>query len=355
MKKFAKIRIVGAGLIGTSLGLALKQRGYCVEISDSNASAALLATSLIASEVADLAADLIVVAVPSESIFEVLVTEYKMNSESMFIDLGGIKSELIQEVEKLPELAKRFCSTHPMAGREFAGAESAQADLFEGRAWILVPTTQTMQPVMAAVSSLIQELGATNYTLSAKDHDAAMAGISHLPQIVSSVLGACLNLVTDQALLLAGAGLRDVTRLASSSPELWIPLLLENRQQVMPILNQYLDNLSTIAEALNRQDAKAIKEVFALGNAGRARIPGKHGAKVRDYTFLPVVIEDRAGQLAALFEECAAANVNVEDLSIEHSPGQETGLITLALSLKDALTLQHHLLTRGWAAHAPRS
>jgi prephenate dehydrogenase len=124
---------------------------------------------------------------------------------------------------------------------------------------------------------------------------------------------------------------------------------------LLPLLNRYRENLSTIAEALNRQDDKAIKAIFALGNAGRTRIPGKHGAKVRDYTFLPVVIEDRPGQLAALFEECATANVNVEDLSIEHSPGQETGLITLALSLNDALTLQRHLLKSGWAAHAPRS
>lgn len=341
--------------MGTSLGLALKQRGYCVEISDSDANAAILATSLISSDVTDGKADLIVVAVPPEKIFEVLLTEYKHNSKSTFIDIGGIKSELLQQVEKFPALAQRFCSTHPMAGREFAGPESAQADLFEGRAWILVPTSQTMQSVTAAVSSLIQELGATNYTLSAKDHDAAIAGISHLPQIVSSVLGACLNQVTDQALLLAGAGLRDVTRLASSSAELWSSLLLENRQQLLPILKHYQEALATIAEALNRQDAKAIKEIFTLGNAGRARIPGKHGAKVRDYTFLPVVIEDRPGQLAALFEECANAHVNVEDLSIEHSPGQETGLITLALSLKDALTLQRHLLKRGWAAHAPRS
>ena len=355
MKRFGKIRIVGAGLIGTSLGLALKQRGYCVEISDSNAEAGILATALIASNVVDGAADLVVVAVPSEKIFEVLTTEYRTNSESTFIDIGGIKSELLHEVEKFPALAQRFCSTHPMAGREFAGPESAQADLFEGRAWILVPTSQTMDSVIVAVSALIQELGATNYNLSAMDHDAAIAGISHLPQIVSSVLGACLNQLTDQALLLAGAGLRDVSRLASSSGELWSPLLLENRAQLLPILNQYLENLSTIVEALNRQDAKAIKEIFTLGNTGRARIPGKHGAKVRDYTFLPVVIEDRPGQLAALFEECATANVNVEDLSIEHSPGQETGLITLALSLKDALRLQSHLLERGWAAHTPRT
>ena len=83
-------------------------------------------------------------------------------------------------------------------------------------------------------------------------------------------------------------------------------------------------------------------------------IPGKHGGVARNYTFLPVVIEDKPGQLAALFDECAAAQVNVEDLSIEHSPEQYTGLITLALSQSDAVKLYEHLLEQGWRAHAPR-
>jgi prephenate dehydrogenase len=90
------------------------------------------------------------------------------------------------------------------------------------------------------------------------------------------------------------------------------------------------------------------------GNRGRAMIPGKHGSSSRDYTYLPVVIEDKPGQLAALFEECAKANVNVEDLTIEHSPEQFTGLITLALSSDDAEKLFLHLENAGWKVHSPR-
>jgi prephenate dehydrogenase len=83
-------------------------------------------------------------------------------------------------------------------------------------------------------------------------------------------------------------------------------------------------------------------------------IPGKHGGVARNYTYLPVVIEDKPGQLAALFDECARAKVNVEDLAIEHSPEQYTGLITLALSQSDAEKLHRHLLEQGWSAHSPR-
>ena len=97
-----------------------------------------------------------------------------------------------------------------------------------------------------------------------------------------------------------------------------------------------------------------VAEVIAAGQRGRDLIPGKHGGQQRSYTYLPIVIEDKPGQLAALFDECAAAQVNVEDLSIEHSPEQYTGLITLALSQSDAAKLYEHLLEQGWRAHAPR-
>jgi prephenate dehydrogenase len=101
-------------------------------------------------------------------------------------------------------------------------------------------------------------------------------------------------------------------------------------------------------------DPAKVGSVIAAGNEGRSKIPGKHGGKAREYTQLPVVIEDKPGQLAALFDECAKAAVNVEDLTIEHSPGQFTGLITLALSASDAAVLQKHLEESGWNVHAPR-
>jgi len=101
-------------------------------------------------------------------------------------------------------------------------------------------------------------------------------------------------------------------------------------------------------------DESSVAQVIEDGQRGRARIPGKHGGKAREYTYLPIVIEDKPGQLAALFDECATAGVNVEDLSIEHSPGQFTGLITLALSQTDAEKLGEHLKTHGWSVHSPR-
>jgi prephenate dehydrogenase len=95
-------------------------------------------------------------------------------------------------------------------------------------------------------------------------------------------------------------------------------------------------------------------EFLAEGREGRNRIPGKHGLAKRDYTYLPIVIDDKPGGLARIFNECAEIDVNIEDLSMEHSPGQAVGLITLALTSDDANKLQRHLISKGWLAHAPR-
>jgi prephenate dehydrogenase len=111
--------------------------------------------------------------------------------------------------------------------------------------------------------------------------------------------------------------------------------------------------IGELRAALQSADREEISKLLHAGKVGREKIPGKHGAKNRNYTMLPVVIEDKPGQLARLFEECSQANVNVEDLTIEHSPAQETGLITLALSSSDAQILEAHLLNAGWRVHSP--
>ena len=102
------------------------------------------------------------------------------------------------------------------------------------------------------------------------------------------------------------------------------------------------------------RDEKRIENFLTQGKIGRSKIPGKHGAKARNYAYLPIVIGDKPGQLAKIFDECAACNVNVEDLSIEHSPNQETGLVTLSLQPEDAITLREHMIKNGWLAQAIR-
>jgi prephenate dehydrogenase len=199
---------------------------------------------------------------------------------------------------------------------------------------------------------LIEALGAVPVAMSAQEHDRAVALVSHLPQALASLLAAQLASGRGSDLELAGAGLRDTTRIAASNPALWDEILTSNSREILPLLINLQSDLQSLIASLKAGDSVA--SYIEKGNLGRALIPGKHGGAAREYTQLPVVIEDKPGQLAALFDECAKAKVNIEDLTIEHSPGQFTGLITLALSQSDAQVLSEHLVRSGWNVHAPR-
>jgi prephenate dehydrogenase len=243
-----------------------------------------------------------------------------------------------------------------MAGREVGGAESARADLFQSRTWVYVPANLQGGPVdpslLAAGLWIIETLGATPVAMSAAEHDRAVALVSHLPQAVASLLAGQLISGEKNDLDLAGSGLRDTTRIAASKADLWDEILSSNAEQLLPLLISLQSDLGALVEAL--QNGRSVAAFIERGNTGRAKIPGKHGGAAREYTYLPVVIEDKPGRLAALFNECASAKVNIEDLTIEHSPGQFTGLITLALSQSDAQILSDHLIGSGWNVHAPR-
>lgn len=347
------VRIIGAGLIGTSIGLALGARGFAVEMVDADRKRELLAQDLVGSARETSSADLVVLAMPTSVLSSVIEREFLLNPQAAFIDVGSIKTKPQLDINTISALQKRFCGTHPMAGREFGGPESARADLFEGRAWIYAPSKECDSEVVKSTVEIIDLLGAIPIRMSAPDHDAAVALISHLPQISASLLAAQLLRAPEEWLTLAGQGLRDSTRIAASDAQLWSEIIGLNREEILPLLRNLAQDLNDLIINLDTNDF--VDKTLKRGNAGRASIPGKHGGRNRDYFYLPIVIEDKPGQLALLFQECADAGVNIEDLSIEHSPGQFTGLITLALSQVDSGRLTEHLRQRGWKVHGLQS
>jgi len=353
--EFASIKIIGSGLIGTSIGLALANKGVSVEMADIDPKAAKLANDLVACA-AVATPEIILYAGPSSGLKSCLESEFKVNRHLKFIDIGSVKTKSLLDVLESDVPTRQFLATHPMAGREVGGAQSARGDLFQSRSWIYMPIDLEGVPVdpdlIAAGLWLIQTLGATPVAMSAKRHDRAVALVSHLPQVMASLLAAQLLNAESELLDLAGAGLRDTTRIAASSPALWDEILSSNSSELLPLLINLQSDLGAFIARLGA--SASVSDLMERGNQGRSKIPGKHGGAAREYALLPVVIEDKPGQLAALFDECASAKVNVEDLTIEHSPGQFTGLITLALSAKDAQVLQAHLTNSGWSVHAPR-
>ena len=345
----SSVRIVGSGLIGTSIGLCMKAAGAAVEMVDSDADNAKLAQDLIKSS-AIAQPELIVVAVPISANQESVVKLLNENPNSIVCDLASVKSDLLLKVKQLSDQAANFISLHPMAGREVSGAENARADLFKGRAWIAISDVSTSEKAKKVGSDLVAMCGSTLYWMSSLEHDQTVAKISHLPQILSSLLAGSLLDISSDNLNLSGQGLRDLTRLANSDSKIWSEILLTNKGVISPLLDQLISDLQSLKNSLAKKDQQIV-EFMEKGNRGKNKIPGKHGEKARDYSFLPIVIDDKPGELARIFNECANISVNIEDLSIEHSPGQETGLITLALSDNDCEKLSAHLGNLGFKVH----
>jgi prephenate dehydrogenase len=170
--------------------------------------------------------------------------------------------------------------------------------------------------------------------------------------MVASLLASQLVAGQGSELELSGAGLRDTTRIADSDSGLWAQILAGNSASLKPLLISLQNDLSHAIE--NLDDPAAMAQLISNGHKGRAMIPGKHGGQARNYIYLDIVIDDKPGQLAAIIEACAAAKVNIEDLAIEHTPGQQTGLITLAFSPEDSAIVAAHLKKEGWKVHPSR-
>lgn len=347
-------RIVGSGLIGTSIGLCLKSAGVEVEMVDIDLKSAQLAQDLVKSTPIE-QPDLILVAVPISSNQRVVIEQLKANPDSIVCDLASVKSDLLVKVEQLSDNPENFISLHPMAGREHSGAQNARGDLFMGRAWVVITGSKSSDKARSIADALIKICEGSSYQMNGTEHDLAVAQVSHLPQILSSALAASLLEVSDDKLNISGQGIRDLTRLANSDSKLWSEILLANQPALSTVLSKIISQLQEIQTFLVKNNKEAVIDFLNKGREGKEKIPGKHGAKSRNYSYLPIVIDDKPGQLAIIFNECAKICVNIEDLSIEHSPGQETGLITLSLSEVDNVKLSEHLEKLGFKVHPSKN
>ncbi|MFM7542018.1 MAG: prephenate dehydrogenase/arogenate dehydrogenase family protein [Actinomycetota bacterium] len=346
----SKLLIVGAGLIGTSIALRARELTWEVELQDRNERALQLAYDLIGFKGKVENPDLVVIATTPNSIASLVFELAKKYPEATLLDVASTKAKTQAEIDRFPDIAKRFIGTHPIAGRERGGPQSARSDLFVGRAWVVTPSIAVEPRRFDLVGEFIEAMGAARYEMSTKLHDALFAKISHLPQILSVILASSISEMGPEVSL-AGQGLRDMLRISSSDGALWSEILLENQEEILESIDDFQGLLDGLRDALEDSDKAKIIEIFEDVRHIAAKVGGKHGAKPREYTFIDVVIDDRPGQLAAIFAECGDIGVNVEDLALEHSPRQETGLIRLALSKSDAGKLFDHLANRGWKVH----
>ncbi|GAA4182191.1 prephenate dehydrogenase [Gryllotalpicola koreensis] len=346
-------RIVGSGLLGASVGLGLRQYGLDVVVTDASRTAARLAVEYGAGREprADDAPSLIVVAVPPDATAEVVAAELAAFPEAIVTDVASVKAAPLAELTAAGADLARYVGSHPLAGRERGGPISARADLFLGRPWVVCPRPGLARESVSAVEALALDLGATPVEMDASAHDESVALVSHTPQLVSTLMARRLAGSTDAALGLAGGGVRDVTRIASSDPALWVQILSANAATVASILRAYRNDLDEVIGALENIDEpgsrRALAETLAGGNAGVARLPGKHGQD-RRFASVVVLIDDRPGQLGRLFAELGELGINIEDFRMEHSPGAQIGIAEIAVVPEALARTVEDLTERGW-------
>ena len=317
-----KVAILGTGLIGASIGLAARRwlraevAGHDPDPQALEAAAGRGAVQPAPSlEGAAAAADLAFVCAPVAAIPEAAAAALASGAR-VVTDTGSVKREV---VERVGGGAGRFVGGHPMTGSERSGPAGAAAGLIDGAAWALTPTGETDPEALAAVEDAVRRMGAAPVRLTAERHDRLVGLVSHLPQVASTALMATAAASTDEAaMLLAAGGFRDLTRLAAGSPELWVEILLANRDGVREAIDAYGGRLRGLGAMVEAGDAEGLARAFREAKEARLGLAARPQARL-GVAILAVPIPDRPGALAEITAALADRGVNIEDLEIVHS------------------------------------
>ncbi|WHS49818.1 prephenate dehydrogenase [Rothia sp. SD9660Na] len=365
------VLVIGAGLLGASIGLGLSHRGYTVYISDISPTTEAVAedigagTSLRAlanewqgktgqgaSTQLELTPQLVVVAAPPDVTADLVARALADYPASFVIDIASVKSEILSAVREARADVSRYLGTHPMAGREKSGPVAARGELFSARPWVLCDHEMVRPELVKVAQQLATELGSTITHMDVEEHDRTVALISHVPQVMSSLLASRLQDTPLYALGLAGQGLRDTTRIAASDPGLWVQILSANAEPVVQTLYGVREDLERLISTLEAPTATGarldIAQLMSEGNSGVARIPGKHGGSPSAFAQLTVLVDDTPGTLARLLVEIGELGVNLEDLRLEHSPGAQVGMAEISVNPNEHEKLIEDLTSRGW-------
>ncbi|TLP96777.1 prephenate dehydrogenase [Nesterenkonia salmonea] len=364
------VLVRGTGLLGTSIGLGLRAAGHEVWLSDPSPTAQRIAEDVGAgvSWSPEKDVELVVVASPPEVTAQEVAHALQNHPHSVVMDIASVKAAVLKDLLDWaddPQHAlsregiRRYVGTHPMAGREKSGPVAARGELFTSMPWVICPVVDphtqeqlTQREAVDTVTALARRLGASAHQMSAVKHDQSVALISHLPQIAASLVASRLQEAEPGALALSGNGLRDVTRIAASDPNLWVQILSANSAPVVEILYGVREDVERLISTLEDPAAPGghadIAQLIAEGNSGVARVPGKHGAPPQSFSQLTVIVDDRPGQIAAVLNDVAEVGVNVEDLHMEHSAGHQVGMVELSVLPARRNELAEALTTMGW-------
>lgn len=341
--------IVGAGLIGASIGCALTAAGEDVYLRDNVSTHVQVAASRGAGRTdapEREAVALVVAAVPPRVVPPVVSDALDEFPNAVITDVGSVKQGILTALEARGLELRRYVGSHPMAGSHLAGPVTARADLFADRTWVIAPHRTATPGAVATVSRLVAVCGARTVRMDPQEHDRAVAAMSHLPHAVSALVAAGLADRPASHLALAGQGVRDVTRIAAGDPALWEQILVGNAPAVAGELTALGERLSELGRRLAERDN--ISELLAAGVRGTRALPGKHGTAAGRFASVEVEIPDAPGSLASLFADAADAGINIEDISIEHDQVREVGWLRIQVVPDRAVGFADFMAERGW-------
>jgi prephenate dehydrogenase len=348
------VLVIGSGLLGASIGLALRRAGVPVWLDDVDAD--VLAEAIGRGAGAPWEPGLgepalVVVAVPPSSAGAVMARATGFPGATV-TDVTSVKAVPLAEAIASGADQKRLVGGHPMAGREMSGPAAARVDLFDDRPWVVTPLAGTAPERIQDVVDLATTCGGLALVMNPTEHDEAVALTSHAPQVISSLLAARLVDADARAVAVSGQGLRDMTRIAASEPALWQEILSANADSVVGVLDAFAKDLSTFVTDLRGGDRRDVGDALRRGAQGRERIPGKHGDAATAYDVVSAVVKDEPGELARLFVAAGELGVNLEDVRIDHVLGKPSGLIELSVRPESSARLRDGLTALGFDVRA---
>lgn len=352
--------------MGGSLGLASLAEGIVERVVGWDADPGMLQRALDRGAVTEAAgsmaaavegASLVVLAMPVRAIpasFRELAPHLARGA--VVTDLGSAKARLVEEIAPLVPKGVQFIGGHPIAGSEKEGIEAADAELFRGAFWILTPTAETDPEAYGRLVSFLGALTVRVLSLEPSRHDELLALTSHLPQLLASTLmGFAADITNAEGglPLAAGGGFRDMTRIAASSPDLWLGIVRENRSAILALLRRFQEALGSMTGFIDHQDWESLRATLAAARVGRAQLPEKPGLEPASVMEVLIPVPDRPGVVAEVATTIGEAGVNIEGLTIHHSPEGGRGTIHLEVNGAAAAVIAVEALEKkGYAPHA---
>jgi prephenate dehydrogenase len=348
-----RAHVVGLGLIGGSVALALEERGWAVTGRDLSpvVTSIALERGVVTDDVAADGTELVVIATPSHSV----ITEARRSLDDLVgpsvvvTDVAGVKGPISSSIND-----PRFIGGHPMAGSELRGLDGARGDLFTGCTWVLTPSSRTDPATYSRLHGVLRELDANVVALDADTHDRLVAVASHVPHLVAGALmnEASLAAESDQALLqLAAGGFRDMTRVSAGDPHIWPDVLIENSSAVVAGLRSLRDRLAGLEKRILDADRAGLMDSLTEAAQARRDLPGR-AVPSAELTHLRVPVPDRPGVLAEVTTTASELGVNIYDIEIAHSVEGQPGVIMLTVERASAerfaraLEVQGHRVAR---------